>query len=251
MNFSYVYSGEEPNNILQFDRLNQSTQLPPVDFPQFNTIDSIDNWTILRLGVRNRLQTRRDNLTFNWLELNTFFDVNIDRPDFIGGVMPDEGTFSNIFNRLRWTPLPWINLTIDSQLPLLDAGFTEVNSQVNFLVNRNVQVNLQHRYIDSHPLINNSNLVAFGGYFRLGDNWGFSFREAYELDDSTLESQRYELHRDLSSWVASLGVVLRDNRGVNDFGMLLTFTLKDLPNARIPLALDPEGAAGSGSGKNR
>ena len=251
MNFSYVYSGEEPENILQFDRLNRSTQLPPVDFPQFNTIDSIDNWTILRLGVRNRLQTRRDNLTFNWFELNTFFDVNIDRPDFIGGVMPDEGTFSNIFNRLRWTPLQWVNLTIDSQLPLLDTGFTEVNSQVNFLVNRNVQLNVGHRYISGNPLINDSNLVAFGGYLRLGENWGFSFREAYEFEDSTLESQRYELHRDLSSWVASLGFVVRDNRGVNDFGMLLTFTLKDLPSARIPLALDPEGAAGGGSGKNR
>ena len=42
----------------------------------------IDNWSIVRLGMRNRLQTRRDNLTFSWLELDTFFDVNIDRPDF-------------------------------------------------------------------------------------------------------------------------------------------------------------------------
>jgi hypothetical protein len=40
VNASFVYSGEEPTDILQFDRLNRSTQLPPIDFPQFTTIDS-------------------------------------------------------------------------------------------------------------------------------------------------------------------------------------------------------------------
>ena len=76
-------------------------------------------------------------------------------------------------------------------------------------------------------------------------------RESYEFEDSTLESQRYELHRDLSSWVASLGVLVRDNRGVEDFGVILTFTLKDLPNLRLPLSLDPESLGGSGEGKNK
>ena len=250
-NFSYVYSGEDPVDILQFDRLNRSTQLPPIDFPQFNTIDSIDNWTILRLGVRNRLQTRRDNRTINWLELNTYFDVNFDRPQFLGGTMPDPGTFSNVFNRLRWAPLSWVSLTIDSQLPLLDQGFSEVNSRLNFLVNENIELNIGHRYLEGNPIIFDSNLVQFGGYLRFDDNWAFSFREQYELEDSVLESQRYELHRDLSSWVASLGFVVRDNRGVNDYGVLLTFTLKDLPNVRLPVALDPDATTSSSSGRNR
>ena len=250
INLSYVYSGEDPVDILQFDRLNRSTQLPPVDFPQFNSIDSIDNWSILRLGIRNRLQTRRDSRTINWLELNTYFDINFERPEFLGGVMPDPGTFSNVYNRLRWSPLSWVNLTVDSQLPLIDKGFTEVNSRLNFLVNQNVQLDLGHRYLDGNPLIQNSSLVQFGGYFRLDDNWAFSFRESYEFQDSILESQRYELHRDLSSWVASLGFIIRDNSGVNDYGVILTFTLKDLPNVRAPFAFDPESAIGAASGKN-
>lgn len=250
-NVSYVYSGEEPVDILQFDRLNQSTQLHPIDFPQFNTIDSIDNWSIVRVGVRNRLQTRRDNQTFNWFELNTYFDVNFDRPGFLGDVVPDDGIFSNVFNRMRWSPLPWVTMTVDSQLPLLDAGFTEVNSNLSFLVNSNVHLALGHRYIAGNPIIFDSNQVSVGGYMRFDENWGFSFRETYEFDDSVLESQRYELHRDLSSWTASLGFVVRDNRGVNDYGVLLTFTLKDLPNVRIPLLFDAEGTTGGGSGRNR
>ena len=250
---SFVFADKDPSHILQFNRLNRSTQLAPIDFPQFNTIDSLDNWSIIRLGVRNRLQTRRDNDTLNWFELDTFFDVNIDRPNFGGlGVLADTGTFSNLFNRLRWTPLPWMNFQIDSQVPLFDTGFTEVNSSVSFLVNKNASVSLGQRYIDGNKQFPNSNLLSFGGYYRVNDNWALSFHEQYEVVDSILESQVYQVHRDLSSWVASVGLAVRDNRGVNDVSVILSFTLKDLPNIRMPFTLDPTGTtSGSGSGKNR
>ncbi len=63
-NFSWVSSANsDPAAILQFDRYQASTQLRAIDFPQFTTIDSIDNWTVWRVGVRNRLQTRRDDAT--------------------------------------------------------------------------------------------------------------------------------------------------------------------------------------------
>jgi hypothetical protein len=89
----------------------------------------------------------------------------------------------------------------------------------------------------------------------VNDNWGFSFRETFEFNDSVLESQRYEVHRDMSSWVASLGLLARSNeqdgKQVNDYGVILTFTLKDLPAFKIPVSIDPTGGTGGGSGKNR
>ncbi len=255
MNFSYVWTGKNPDEILQFDRIRRSTQLQPIDFPQFNTIDSIDNWSILRLGVRNRLQTRRDNLTFTWLEMDTYFDTNIDRPDFGLSSPVDDGTFSNLQNRLRWTPLPWVNLQVDAQLPIFDRGFTEVNTSLNFLATENMQFNVGHRYIKTgNQVFFDSNLLNIGGYFRISDNWAVSFREQYEFQTSVIEFQSYEIHRDLSSWVASLGLLVRENRGtqksLTDVGVLLTFTLKDIPEVRLPIALDPSGTGGS-SGKNR
>jgi lipopolysaccharide export system protein LptA len=269
-NLSFVYSNTDPSELPQFDRINRSTQLPPVDFPQFNTIDSIDNWSILRLGMRNRLQTRRDNATLNWLELDTFFDVNLDRPDFLGDLTADTGTFSNVFNRLRWQPLPWVRLSLDSQLPLFDKGFTEVNTQANFFATRNLSFQIGHRYIEGNSrsqtdpktgtqkevaIIGDGNDLIFGAHVRVNDHWALSFRDYYAFEEGRLQTQRYEIHRDLSSWIASLGVLVADNRsgdkGQREFGMLLTFTLKDLPDVRIPLNLDPEGFVGGGAGKNR
>jgi hypothetical protein len=244
-NFSLVHVGDNTRDILLFDRQNRSTQRAPIDFPQFNTVDSIDSWNILRLGVRHRLQTRRDQLSVNWLELTSFFDVNFERPDF-GSIDPDPGTFSNVVNRLRWTPLPWLAFTMDSQLPLLDSGFTEVNTRLNFMLNDAMQLNVGHRYLDNNALFRNSSQIDVGGYLRLGENWGFSFQERYEFTEGVLDSQRYELHRDLSSWIASLGILVRDNDGVRDLGILLSFTLRDLPKVRLPLNFDPAQLGGGG-----
>ncbi|MEY2551147.1 MAG: hypothetical protein QOG12_1291, partial [Verrucomicrobiota bacterium] len=125
MNFSWVStSAHDPASILQFDRYQPSTQLRPIDFPQFTTIDSIDNWTILRLGVRNRLLTRRDDSTVSWMDIESYMDVNFDNPF-------DKTQYSNLFNRLNFTPVPWMSFGISSQVPVFEKGFTEVNTNVS------------------------------------------------------------------------------------------------------------------------
>ena len=115
--FSYVDNfGASPASILQFDRFEPSTQLRPIDFPQFTSIDSIDSWTVWRLGVRNRLETRRDDSTTTWLELDTFFDVNFDNPF-------DRTPYSNFFNNIRFTPLPWATLYVSTPGASFRQGF--------------------------------------------------------------------------------------------------------------------------------
>ena len=234
-NFSYVSDSGDPASILQFDRFQSSTQLPPIDFPQFTSIDSIDDWTIWRVGVRNRLQTRRDDLSVSWLELETFIDVNFNNPF-------DRTQYSNLFNRLRFTPVPWATLVIDSQVPAFDAGFTEVNTSVSFQPMANLQISVGHRYLDDNPFFLNSSLFTFGGYYRINDNWGVGVAEQYEANTGILESQRYSVYRDLTSWVASFGAVIRDNAGVKEYGVLLTFTLKAFPKLGFDLNFDPSGA---------
>ena len=259
-NLSLIASGEDPEQIYQFDRLSYSTRPLTLDFPQFTAIDSIDNLSVLRLGVRNRLLTRRNDFTFNWLELDSFFDLNMERSEFIEQFYGSRSGLSNLYNRLRWTPLPWANLTVDSQIPLHNDGFTEFNSNMNFMVNENLQVSIGHRYLSDNLLFTDSNFLTLSSYLRLGENWGFAVREAYELQNSILQTQSYEIYRDLSSWIASFGLLVRDNgktdqksQSVNDYGVVLTFSLKDLPQVRLPFSLDPDGLAGSGggTGKNR
>ncbi|HEV2095515.1 MAG TPA: hypothetical protein VGQ82_03345, partial [Chthoniobacterales bacterium] len=198
-------------------------------------VDSIDSWTIWRVGVRNRLQTRRDDLTVSWMELETYLDVNIDNPF-------DRTNYSNLFNKLRFTPVPWASLVINSQIPAFDKGFSEVNTNLTFQPVSRVQFSVGHRYLNENPFFPNSSLFVVGGYYRIDDNWGVSVQEQYEASTHALEEQRYSIYRDLTSWVASLGAVVRDNGGVKEYGVLLTFTLKAFPKFNFDLNFDPAGA---------
>ncbi|MGI8435448.1 MAG: LPS assembly protein LptD, partial [Chthoniobacterales bacterium] len=232
-NFSYVTGNDfTPAEILQFDRYIPSTRARPLDFPQFSAIDSLDNWSIARIGVRNRLQTRRDDGTINWLELETYFDVNLDNPY-------NKSDYSNVYNNLRFNPLPWIGFGVASQLPLLTNGFTEVDTAVRVQPTAKVQFVLSHRYLNENPFFANSSLYAGRVYYRINDNWGAGASAQYENSTGIVQEQRYTVYRDLTSWVASLGAVIRDNDGVKDYGFLLTFTLKALPKFSFDLNYDP------------
>jgi LPS-assembly protein len=232
-NFSYVSeNGPNPTSILGFDRFQPSTQLRAIDFPQFTPIDSIDSWTVWRVGVRNRLQTRRDDRTITWFELDTFFDVNFENPY-------DRTDYSNFFNNIRFTPLPWMSFSVNSQVPAFAEGFTEVDTIASVQPIANLQLSVAHRYLNDNPFFQDSSLFVVGGYYRINDNWGVGVQEQYEAATGLLEQQRYSIYRDLSSWVASFGGIIRDNKGVKEYGVLFTFTLKAFPKFGFDLNFDP------------
>jgi len=231
--FSYVKEdGPNPTAILGFDRFQPSTQPRALDFPQFTSIDSIADWTVWRVGVRNRLETRRDDRTITWFELDSFVDVQFQNP-----YQPTD--YSNLVNNIRFTPLPWMSLSINSQVPAFAKGFTEVDTVANVQPFANLQLTVAHRYLNGNPFFQDSSLFVVGGYYRIDDSWGIAVQEQYEGATGLLEQQRYSIYRDLSSWVASFGGIIRDNNGSKEYGVLFTITLKAFPKFGFDLNFDP------------
>ncbi len=244
MDFSWAETSVDPQKLLQIDRFQPSTQLPMYDFPQFTGIDTISNWAVIQLGIRNRLETKRDNRTSRgWFSLNTFFDINLKQPTFATGSFK-QGPVSNLYNQLNFSPLPWVALLVNGQTPLNSHGFNEWDSTLAYMVNKDLQVTVGNDYLNHNPFFENECLIDLGWYYRLNDNWSLSARDEYEFTNSTLENQVYEIHRDLSSWVASFGVQVEDNGpGANPrllYAVLFTITLKDIPSATVPLTFDPD-----------
>lgn len=246
-NYSYVANmGLSPDEILQFDRLVPSTILPSLDFPQFSAIDSIDTSNILRLGVRNRLLTRRDNDTFAWFTLDTFVDVNFENP-----YLDDPGALSNLYNNITFSPVPWFNLGMFTQLPISDGdgSFTDVNTYLRWQPIRDVAFTLSQRYLNGNPFFQDDSVGSGSVYWRINDNWAASAAGSYDFTYDTWYLQRYMIHRDLSSWLVSAGLLVTDNRasfnnqsgGDVGVGVLLMITLKDVPQVNIPLAFDALG----------
>jgi len=230
VNYSGVNNmGPSPEKIYQFDRVTQTSLLPAIEFPQFTAIDSIDSWNITRFGVSQRLQTRRDNTTYQWFSLNTFMDANMENPY-------SDAPISNLFNALQFSPVPWTSLSITSQLPLEQQGFTEVNTALSLMPSRDVKFSIGHRYIQDNDYFPDNSQLNFNAYWRVNDHWSVSAYEQYEYVSKVMQYQRYFIHRDLSSWVASFGAEVRESEGGDpQYGFMLMMTLKDAPQITLPL----------------
>lgn len=238
LNYSFIEGNDVSDDFTGIDRLVASTRPRPLDPSQFTAVDSLTSWNIVRLGMFNRLLTHRNSGSYEWLSFNTYFDTFLNDPEL-------DRDFSNLYQDIAWRPLPWLQFRLDSQFPIFGGAdaFTEVNSRVVYMPTPNAEISLGHRFLDDHPFLSNSNQLTFDYFQRLYDNWGFSIRQRWELDTSNLDTQQYSLHRDLTSWTASLGAVIRDNGGVDDYGVLFTMTLKEFPQFNIPVNLDPNSAS--------
>ncbi len=233
-NLSWLATNDLDPSFGRIDRLAPSTRPRPLDVGRFSAIDDFADWSILRLGVRNRLVTRRDGGTHDWLSLDTYFDVFFDDPEFSRKV-------SNLYNDLIWRPLPWLELELETQFPLFsDSNFTEIAASSKFLLNPNLEVDLGYRFLKNHPILIDSNRLELEAFYRLNERWGFGFYNRWEFEDSTLELQQYNIHYDFDSWVASVGFFHRDNRRRDEFGISLNFGLKDFPSLALPIKVGAE-----------
>ena len=235
--YSVVGTDDLNGRFSPIDRFTPTTRLRPIDMPLFTTVDDIRSWQIVRAGVSNRWFTMRNGASYEWLTLNNYFDTYIQDPEFDRNV-------SNVFTELEWRPLPWLAASTTAQVPVFNdvLDFTEFTTGIMFMPTKWFQLGLRHYFIDDHPFFGNSDLYTVTTYSRLSDNWGFSTAHRFEADDGTLEFQQYTIHRDLASWTASLGGIVRDNRQTDkEYGVVLSLTLKAFPRLALPVDFQPGG----------
>ena len=100
--FDSVYAPSptlQPNQFRGFDNQLYNTQLQPLDQAQINSIDSIDREAVVRVGVWNKIQTKRDGANYDLLTWETYGDADFDH-NFSANT--PTSTFSNLFNDVRF-----------------------------------------------------------------------------------------------------------------------------------------------------
>jgi LPS-assembly protein len=167
--------------------------------------------------------------------MDTYMDTFIEDPE-------GSRQFSNLYNDVRWQPLPWLGVDFETQFPVDGdgSGFREYATRLNFMPSDRFDCSLGYRILNGHPVLLDSNRCDFQTYTRLSENWGIGTRHVLELDDSTLELQQYTFHRDLGNWVAGVGLSRRDNRLETETGVVFSLTLKDFPSLSLPFEIDAQ-----------
>lgn len=227
LNYAYIPDpSPEPDQLPQFDYRVPTTQLLPIDFPDFNDVDAIDAQNVIRFGLRNRLQTKRQEMIDDLVHWALFMDWNLH---------PESGqrTYSGLYSDIDLKPFSWLTLTSQNQYDINDDSWRQVNHMATFIPNNQWSLSVGQRYLNNEPALgpDSDYSLWFGTiYYKINENWGVRLSDRFNADNGRLEEQHYTLYRDLRSWTSAITLRIRkDEDGPTDVTAAITFSLKAYP----------------------
>jgi hypothetical protein len=228
VNYVFVPNPSTPfQQLPQFDSETASPLLLPVQFPDYNDIDSIDSQNVIRFGVRNTLQTKRDGQLDNLLDWNVQMDWRL---------VPNstQQTFSDIYNDLTFRPRTWITLTSQTRYDVNTGGFNLASHHLTLTPNDKWSWGLGNYYSRPGFVDSGDNFITSVMFYKLNENWGFRVEHDFNAENGHLQQQFYTIYRDLRSWTGAVTFQVVDNVGApEDFTIAFTISLKAAPNTRV------------------
>ena len=226
-NPNYVGTNELP----QFDYELPSLRQLPIDFPDYNSIDSIDSQNVARLGLHNKLQTKREGKLVNLVDWDVYTDWRL-QPN------AQQTTFSDLYSDLTLNPRTWLSLQSQTRY---DIQHGDLRMSVTTLTLRPGktwswtlgQVYLRDDFTPSPTALGpGENVFTSSFLYRLNENWGLRASHYFDASTGTLREQDYAIVRDLRSWTAALTFLVRNNPGTpQDFTVAFTLWLKAYPKS--------------------
>jgi hypothetical protein len=231
-NYVFVPDPSTPPAALpQFDGQQPSLMLQPVDFPDYNSIDSIDTQNVIRFGLRNVLQTKRDGQLEDLVNWNMLLDWRLDPKS-------DQSSLNDLYSQFVVRPRTW--LTLESQVRYdIDRGDLNMSfHQVTFSPNDRWSWGIGHWYLREGTwgdyTWNGNDYITSTLFYRMSDNWGVRAVHDFNSETGRLQEQSYTLYRDLRSWTAALTFRVEDDVGSSqDFTIAFSLSLKASPSTQV------------------
>jgi hypothetical protein len=248
VDYAYVPSPtRSPGQVPQFDYQSPSLRLLPIEFPDYNDIDSIGGMNVVRLMLRNKLQTKRADGVQDLLNWSLYTDWSL-RP---GTNHP----WSDFYSDLEFRPRTWLTFVSSTRYDMASNRWREAIERMVIKPSTAWSVAVTYDYlINNDPefvtylgeSIPGHNLIDASLYYRMNENWGLHIGEQYEAQYGGLQQQVYSLYRDLRSWTASLLFRITEGPGQpTDFTVALNFSLKAFPRFGMGSDSDRVGAFSS------
>jgi len=220
-----------PNQIRGFDDRLYSTQLQPLDWTDYNSVDSLDKEAVVRFGAKNTLQTKRDGVNYDLASISTYADADFDHN--FSAATPNS-TMSDIFNDIRIYPTPQFQLRSLSAFDATGNGYNEVENSVVWTPDPSFSVTLGDSEISNSPVFPSGNQASLQFFYRMNEHWQFETQHQFEVETGRLQDQQYTVYRDLDAWkLAFTYSDAQDENGKGDQTVFFTLTLKALPQYNL------------------
>ena len=217
-----------PTSLPQFDYDIPSLRMLPIDFPAFNAIDAIDTSNVMRVGIRNQLQTKRgaEQTTENLLHWNLFADWRLN-PEVV------QDDFADMTSDISIRPRSWLSMSSQMRYSLEEGDYRLADQSITLTPNSTWSFQVGNIYIRDEPTYwgTGNNALYTRLYYRFNENWGARINHHFEARDGRMEEQSYTVYRDFRSFTGAFSLRMRNPRDnqESDYTVALIISMKAFP----------------------
>jgi len=223
--------------------------IPGTNIKQIDSVDSINRGNTATLSLANKLQTKRDGVSVDFVDflittdyvLNPKSGSNTDANGTVfynNGILTDNtanrlhSQFSDLIFKLKVIPYSWLRLESDATFEHSDHTninynkFSLANYDLIFDLGKNRTFSVGQRYERK-----GKNEITWDLNWRLSPKWKFGIYNRYNFKKSSILEQgpqesQYTLTRDLHCWELDISLNKKQGQGTTVF---FTFRLKAFP----------------------
>lgn len=149
----------------------------PDELYQYDNVDALGEVNDIRLGVRNKIQNKRNGRPNDLADINTWTTLNFSTDD-------GEDTFDKVYLDSDFYPTTWMYLNLYGHYSFSESLLEEFNTRLYITRNSSWRFNIEHRYRDNESNLLNGNLTIYPSV-----RWAFGFFGRYEFEESRLEEE--------------------------------------------------------------
>ena len=199
---------------------------------QFDAIDALDTQNGVRLGIENRLQTKRlqgdqmKSVDLATLIVSTDYMFRMKKDNW--GLKSDK--FKSVDIQLELVPYSWAYLlskvSVNTKKYIIETAGTDLVATHG----DEWSLAVGQRYENTET--GSTNLFTMDGWYKINDKWKVRAYERMNTEKRAFEEQEYTIYRDLHCWVAELTFNYKSR---DDMGLWVIFRLKAFPSYPIGL----------------
>ncbi len=157
--------------------------LTPDELPQFDSVDALDRRHDIKLGMRNKLQTRYDKVISDIVDADVYSYLRLEPED-------DEEDFSDIYFDADFLFVRRMPITLDGQYDHVDGSFRTFNSAVSYLFTDESSIALEYRHTRDEQNAISAEMVLFPN-----DRWSFQLYGRWDTEADGLQEHSYYVQR--------------------------------------------------------
>lgn len=170
--------------------------LEPFELPQFDSVDTVDRRHDIQLGMRNKLQTRRDREPTDLVYLDVYSFYRVEKEE-------TEEDFSDVFFDGELKPVAWLPLDFDGAYNTYESEMTQFSARARMLLEDESYVGIEYRYRN-----NAQSLVS--AEMDLYPEGPWSFAAAMRYNDELGEMEEYSASIKRNQGCIGIGVGFRE-----------------------------------------